>query len=367
MAIQAKIVQPQERPGYALLRVTGLDSRPDGLTVSVRRAQGPDSHLSEDGWRKTESWLAPVSTARRGEAIEMLLGPSIVDRCAASNVQITIREPDVGEVGRTVVAFGNLQTSGAGDGRAAVKDSPAAKPAPPPPPPPEPEPEPELPPKMEPPIELQAERRSVIEPEKPEPKGKGLWVSIAAALLLLVAAGGGWWWWNNRAQPPQEAVTPPPQTPPQQAGIDRTKPVRQLVKEFLDTNPSNAQKLAKGRDFLNAGLLEGAYLIWRDAAEAGDAEAALEFARFYDPADPIPYSPFPLNGATAASWYQKAVDSGKGAVQSTALRRLGTLYVQGGKELPADRAKGSEMLTRAAGAGDADAKRKLEELKGAGK
>ena len=105
-----------------------LDAAPDGLTLSIQRQQGPDSHLAGDGWRRTETWLMPDQVRRRGEVLEFHLGPEICDRLAGvATVRLRVREPDIGVVGTTEVVgtIGAIGASSAASvGRAAI-DRPA--------------------------------------------------------------------------------------------------------------------------------------------------------------------------------------------------------------------------------------------------
>src|SRR5471030_1488548 len=109
-------VLPQPEPGHAILRVSDLDAPADGLALSLQRQQGPDSHLADDGWRRTEAWLVPAFVERVKGALEFHLGPEICDRLAGtSTVRLRVREPDIGVVGATVVAWPQMLTSGAID------------------------------------------------------------------------------------------------------------------------------------------------------------------------------------------------------------------------------------------------------------
>ena len=81
MPVRATIA-PLPEPGHALLRVSELDAAPDGLTLSIQRQQGPDTHLADDGWRRTETWLMPDEVSRNGDVLEFHLGPEICDRLA---------------------------------------------------------------------------------------------------------------------------------------------------------------------------------------------------------------------------------------------------------------------------------------------
>src|SRR5437899_4921775 len=155
MAVRASVL-PQPEPGHAVLRLTELDASPDGLTLSFQRQQGPDSHLADDGWRRTEAWLLPERVERRKDVLEFHLGPEICDRLAGiATVRLRVKEPDIGVVGSTVIAWPAMLTSGAIDPSSRLYDDtvrlrrteapPPAEPAP------EPQPEPELPPPLPPP------------------------------------------------------------------------------------------------------------------------------------------------------------------------------------------------------------------------
>src|SRR5260370_42596822 len=81
MAVRASVL-PQPEPGHAILRLTQLDASPAGLTLSIQRQQGPDSHLADDGGRRTETWLLPARVERSKGALDFHLGPGICDRPA---------------------------------------------------------------------------------------------------------------------------------------------------------------------------------------------------------------------------------------------------------------------------------------------
>ena len=126
-------VLPQPEPGHAILRVTDLDAPADGLTLSIQRQQGPDSHLADDGWRRTEAWLLPAHVERVKGALEFQLGPEICDRLAGiATVRLRVKEPDIGVVGTTVVAWPQMLTSGAIDpsSRSHRRHGAPARPAP---------------------------------------------------------------------------------------------------------------------------------------------------------------------------------------------------------------------------------------------
>src|SRR6188508_1836728 len=114
MPVRATIA-PLPEPGHAILRVSELDAAPEGLTISIQRQQGPDTHLGDDGWRRTEAWLMPAEVARGG-VLQFHLGPEICDRLAGiATVRLRVKEPDIGVVATTVVAWPTMLTSGAID------------------------------------------------------------------------------------------------------------------------------------------------------------------------------------------------------------------------------------------------------------
>ena len=122
MAVRASVL-PLADPGHATLRLTDLDASPEGLTLSIQRQQGPDSHLADDGWRRTETWLQPARVQRVGNTLEFDLGPEICDRLAGvATVRLRVKEPDIGVVGTTVVAWPAMLTSGAADPASRLTD-----------------------------------------------------------------------------------------------------------------------------------------------------------------------------------------------------------------------------------------------------
>src|SRR5690349_5011437 len=188
-------VHPQAEPVYAILRIAELDAPPEGLTISIQRQQGPDSHLADDGWRRTEAWLQPDRVVRLKGNLEFQLGPEICDRLAGiATVRLRVKEPDIGVVGATVVAWPQMLTSGAIDRLSRSHDDTVRlrgqEPEPPPPAPPfEPPPAPEPAPMPE----LRAER----EPLPADEQGSGRTRWMIAAVIILLLAGGGYLAYSN--------------------------------------------------------------------------------------------------------------------------------------------------------------------------
>ncbi len=362
MPVRASIT-PLSEPGHALLRVTELDAAPDGLTLSIQRQQGPDSHLADDGWRRTETWLMPDQVRRRGEVLEFHLGPEICDRLAGvATVRLRVREPDIGVVGTTVVAWPAMLTSGAADGSNPFADDivrlrrareRAA---------PEPEPVPEPPPAVEaPPPRPRPELRAARDPMADLTKRRGGTGWMVATAILLILIGGGYYAWTNHFDKPEQAVAaapPPTASPTPLASAEPPKKsVRETVAEYLATKPQPDAMLAKGREFAKDGNMAASFLVFRQAAEQGNAAAQVELASFYDPTMQTKAG-FPHDGTLAASWYERAALAGVAEAQ----RKLGLLFAKGGAGLTADTAKAKSWLQQAAAQNDADAKKALDSL-----
>ena len=359
-------VQPQPEPGNAVLRVIDLDALPEGLTLSIQRQQGPDTHLADDGWRRTEAWLQPEHVARVKGDLEFHLGPEICDRLAGvATIRLRVKEPDIGVVGMTVVAWPPMLTSGAVDpSRRGQDDTIRLRGRQPEPPPPPPAPPFEPPPVVEPPPpptpmpDLRAARDplSEIAPSR----GRTGW--MIAAVILLLLASGGYFAYTNYFQKPESVVveaTPPSTAPALATATDEPrKSVRETVGEYLATNPAPDALLAKGKEFEQAGEFNGAFLVWRRAAEAGSALAQLELASYYDPLVTPPKAGFTPDGARAADWYERAALAGSAEAQ----RKFGLLLAKGGAGLPADPGRARSWLQQAAAQNDADARKALETL-----
>jgi hypothetical protein len=352
MAVRASVL-PQPEPGHAILRLTELDATPDGLTLSIQRQQGPDSHLADDGWRRTETWLQParVERGRDKGALNFHLGPEICDRLAGiATVRLRVREPDIGVVGTTVVAWPAMLTSGAIDkGKRSLddlvrlrRDKPEMPPPPAPFDPPKPAPE------------LRADREAMAEMQRRS--GATGWL-IAAAILLFLA-GGGYYAYSNYFQKRfPETIGAAPSTPSTPVAEAPKKTVRDMVAEYLATKPTPEAMLAKGNELAQAGELGGAFLVWRRAAEAGNVQAQLEVAGFFDPLNPSKGG-FTPDGVRAADWYERAALAGLPEAQ----RKYGMLLAFGGAGLSPDPAKARTWLQQAAAQNDADAKKALESL-----
>jgi hypothetical protein len=382
------IVLPQPEPGHAILRISDLDAPAEGLALSLQRQQGPDSHLADDGWRRTEAWLVPAVVERVKGALEFHLGPEICDRLAGtSTVRLRVKEPDIGVVGTTVVAWPQMLTSGAVDPSARGTDdlvrlrraAPVLRA--------EPRIEPTVEPELPPPLVMAAPElppRLPPEPEAlPPPRSNaGTWLVTMIVLVILIA-GGVYAYLFHREQlqsliagaPPAPAAPAPTETaaatpapapapeptpapPPAKPVVEPPKKsARMAVEEYLATKPAPDALMARARQYAEGKDLPEAFLIWRAAAEAGHPPAELEVASFYDPLLP-PKAGFTPDGARAADWYERAALAGNVEAQ----RRYGLLLAKGGAGLAPDPAKARTWLQQAADQKDVEAKKALDAL-----
>ena len=362
MPIRATVI-PLSEPGHAVLRLVDLGASPEGLMLSIQRQQGPDSHLADDGWRRTEAWLLPSHVERNEGALDFHLGPEICDRLAGvSTVRLRVKEPDIGVVGATVVAWPAMLTSGAADPNNRSYDETVRlrRAAPPPvmeePPPAEPPPVFEPPPR---PPDLKAVR----EPQPVEPKRSRTPAWAISVLVILALTGAGYYAYE-RYFPGNEADTTPVAAAPAAPAAVATassppaKSIRDTMAEYFATKPTPEAMLAKGREYAQAGQTSEAFLVWRRAAEAGSPVAEMEVAAFYDPISPLPKSGFAPDGARAVEWYERSALAG----QPEAQRKLGLLYQKGGAGLAADPIKARAWLQQAAAQNDAEAKKALDVL-----
>ncbi len=358
MTIRASVL-PLAEPGHAVLRLSGLDAAPDGLTLSLQRQQGPDSHLADDGWRRTEAWLLPAQVSRRDDALEFELGPEICDRLAGvATVRLRVKEPDIGVVGATVVAWpASMLTSGAASRRGGRDDDTvrlrrAEKPAPAPEP---------LPPVFEAKPDPMPDLRALRDPPLiPPSSGRMRW-KIAALVLLAVFGVGHYVYTVHFQKEPEQAAAPPapPAAAPTPEAPPPKKSAREVVGEFMGTRPTPDAMLTKGREFAKAGEMTTAFLIWRNAADAGHAPAQIEVAGFYDPLTQPAKAGFAPDAARAAELYERAALAGLAEAQ----RKFGLLLAKGAPGFPADPVKARSWLQQAAAQNDADARKALDSLK----
>ncbi len=350
MPLKIEIIADRNRgPGYGLLRLEGLNTTGDSVTLTVQENQRGDFLTAEGRWQgQTTSLTLPLIQGNDG-AVMAPLGPQLVD-CLATlppscRLQITI-----GNQRGVVLLSQELRPSTA---KAAASPSPAPEPTPTAPPP-----------VPEPVVSLHAENRTVLSAEddrRPPQKDKGinvLWLSVLAALAILCfLAAAGFWYISQRAKEvlPLQPAVENPAAPSSAAPTNIT--TREELNQYLLTTPSATDVKDIGDGLSAAGKGDLAMLAWQYAARNGNLAAYGAMASLYDPdtwsakTSPIPQA----DAETAAYWYEPAALGG----DVVAMRQLGkiliTLYPDGRQH-----EKGLDWLAKAAGTGDDEAKRLLE-------
>ncbi|WP_028877973.1 tetratricopeptide repeat protein [Terasakiella pusilla] len=376
MSIKPKFVS-NETPGFAEIRIPDYTATGDQVEIAIKRS-GDGSYLGDSGWLTNENWLSVNIQDDNGECV-IPIGPSQVDplaSCLSSFMfQLFLKDGGAtvaGVIKKTSVTLLSSQAGGAGmtstvGSIAAGTTTPAPEPEPVEEPAcveepvsiPEPEPQPE--PQPSPTVEAPAESSSK----------KGLFIALAVIALLLVGGAIAFYsgLFDSKTEDPATATpaTPTPevsstQTPaqslPPAAPTAPTLTTRQIVQDFLATNPDAPALLAKAEEMKAEGRLDGAMLLYRQAAGKGDAKAALLLARMYDPkyfskeTSPLPNA----DAETAAYWYEGPAKNGDVEAQ----RELGRVLIE---QNPSgfQKEKAVEWLTKAAEGGDAEAQSLLSQ------
>lgn len=378
MSIKPKFVS-NETPGFAEIRIPDYTATGDQVEIAIKRS-GDGSYLGDSGWLTNENWLSVNIQDDNGECV-IPIGPSQVDplaSCLSSFMfQLFLKDGGAavaGVIKKTSVTLLSSQAGGAGmtstvGSIAAGTTTPAPEPEPVEEPAcveepvsiPEPEPQPEPQPART--VEASAESSSK----------KGLFIALAVIALLLVGGAIAFYsgLFDSKTDDPATATpaTPTPevsstQTPaptqslPPAAPTAPTLTTRQIVQDFLATNPDAPALLAKAEEMKAEGRLDGAMLLYRQAAGKGDAKAALLLARMYDPkyfskeTSPLPNA----DAETAAYWYEGPAKNGDVEAQ----RELGRVLIE---QNPSgfQKEKAVEWLTKAAEGGDAEAQSLLSQ------
>jgi hypothetical protein len=163
---------------------------------------------------------------------------------------------------------------------------------------------------------------------------RGIFIGVAAiaAVIFVCGALGGSWFGENL----NSAITSSPQAESRGTSLAtvQPRPAEELVK--------------RGRELVVAGNMSAARLVLRQAAEAGNASAALELGATYDPmarssvtiaggggvpreSQTVGVVSSELNSAyiaTARAWYEKAKELGATEAQER-LERLGVVEARG--------------------------------------
>lgn len=133
------------------------------------------------------------------------------------------------------------------------------------------------------------------------------------------------------------------------------------VRKYLQNQPATETSLEQAHKLIKAGKPDLAFLLLKQAAKSGAAEAQRMLGEMYDPklfsaaTSPLPSA----NGEIAARHYQSASDQGDAVAQ----RHLGVLMIEGLHGREPDVEGGRALLARAVASGDDKAKKYLDKLK----
>lgn len=329
----SRLEQTLQMPGgRANLRVAGAPpaerstvelaiTKPD--TAGTMRYLDPGK--PDDPWSTATHWLRLPLADDASELVFELGGDVTVHLLPFSPYELLLRD---GGGMRHLDRFTGIALRGISSASA-----PIAPPAPPPPAKEEPPP-------------LVAEP---IVPPLPPPREPRWPLLAAVAVLVLLLAGGLGWYFLLRTD---TAGTAPP-------SADAGAPVTlDEARRVLAGDPPPAEALTRAQAHAAKGELEGAFLLYRYAAEKGDVTAAVALAAMYDPATySAQTSPLPApNPTEAARWYEPAAQAG----QAEAQYRLGMLLKSGATPDEAGPEKGVVWLRKAADQGYAQAQEELK-------
>jgi TPR repeat protein len=186
------------------------------------------------------------------------------------------------------------------------------------------------------------EEREPREQIRQPARGKLIIFAGIPALLLAVAVGA--WFFKDRwmvTETPVAAVQPVPTT-------------LEGAREFLARDPGADESFGMAEKFRAAKSLDGEFLLLRNAANKGNAPAALALGQMYDPATYSPEtSPLPApNPEQAVEWYRQGAEAGIAEAQY----RLGVLLMSGKTDEPNGPEMGVSWLRKAADQGHQPAK-----------
>jgi hypothetical protein len=341
--------------GYGRFRLEGLvfSARDEGATFALRRS-GDGRYLNPQGgraeWEEAEWRIAPLAVTVEEDACLLSVGPDIVRHLDELETYRLILFPASGPVEAAAEIAGVIYPPDEATARIAacappVRAAPAPGPAPEPVTEPTPGPTPGL--ASVPPAPAPAGKRSPALP------------ALAAVIALALLAGGGYWLLrdagpeqaaHDAAQAEEEkAQTPsdsppqtPPESPPPQAQEPPPSPLEQ-ARQFLRAPRSPEEGLDLSRRLPHtAEGRDAAFLLLGALAEQGQAEAMLELAAFYDPADDAPKGSIRPDAEQAWHWYAQAEQAGR--AEATERKRRLREYLKA--EAAGGSAEAREQLSR---------------------
>ena len=344
-------------PGHAKISFSGLGSiEADRLSVVIKRVVADDPVLGPDGWQASVHTFSLEVIERTDQAVSVLMGPDQTANISANmGIFLDVTGPVTahGQTGWPAITQPTARRSGRfrrrgvqDDTTTTVSAAPMQKPSQPM----EPAPQAieETPPGGD------APGGADIPPPEPTTVGAGGQkldgfpkVAAIAAVVIVALLGGGYFAYSSGMFGGSDTAHP-------------TLWAADEVRSHLMNKPDPAVSLDQGKQQLVDGKPDLAFLLIKQAASTGIAEAQRMLGEMYDPnlfsanTSPLP-SP---NGSVAADHYSQAV--GQGDV--IAMRNLGILMVEGQHGDAPDVENGKAMIRQAADEGDDKAAEYLEAL-----
>lgn len=334
---------PAKGKGWAVITLSGSDVPAGGVRFQLRRSAARDAILGPQGWQATELFLDAAETTPGADGLALTVGPDVVNHMDTANYLLLVtgdgvapKQPlQTGLAWRNIAQLdlgrgkrGGVAVRGESDEAKAVRargETPQQDAKSEPQPDPKPAPTPD------------DDKKDTLQAGEDGDKKKGKTGALAAALvaLLLVGGGGAWFLWPK----PVPVPDPPPKTDQAEADkskTDGTKP-QDAVKPpdglpppplAADDIPADAEPVKFARDKLQAGIepalavtfadklmarppagIDAAFLLYRAAAQKGDAGAAAKLGRLFDPADATPTGSLKKSADSAFDWYRQAAEA----------------------------------------------------------
>lgn len=332
---------PAKGKGWAVITLSGADVPAQGVKFQLRRSAARDAVLGPQGWQTTELFLDAAETASGADGVALTVGPEVVNHMDTANYLLLVTGDGVGpkQPLQTGLAWRNIAQLDLGRGKrggVAVRgESDEAKAARVRSEAPQQDAKPEPRPDPKPESKLVEDKTDTLHGGGDGDKKKSNAGTMVAALVALLLAGGGgaWFLWPK--------PTPDPVPPKQEAEADKSKtdgvnppdtvkPPEGLPPPPLaaDDIPADAEPVKFARDKLQAGIepalavtfadklmarppagIDAAFLLYRAAAQKGDAGAAVKLGRLFDPADPTPTGSLKKSADSAFDWYRQAAEA----------------------------------------------------------
>lgn len=321
---------PEQRPGYAALVIEGLALPPHEVQYSIRRSGFGNDDLGPEGWRNGEHWFAPLRIDMlSSQNSRLMVGPEIARHLENGNYQLSLQAPGFSKPQQRVMQWRDIpQPAVVKRRRGGMAGTVPAMAAPPTTPAENMTVVGADPTSSTSPSVIQPAPPVVIEPKPPlvqtgqngrRQSSRRVWLVLAVVALLSILGIGGYWWSlpaDEPAPPASKVVDPPGETPPLPPVVAAPPSAPsafsvQDARQKLQAGLTPDQMYALAQQFqAQPDGLQGAFLLYGQAAEQGHAAAALKLGEMYDPSSSEP-TPLPRRRAAKAyAWYRQAAAGG---------------------------------------------------------